>query len=395
MSVRPQAPRSGHNAVMEPMEKRQLLSISPSIVEVPISAAAKNADPSLNDYKTFDVRVTVSSDDHFRSGELKLVLAQGSFYIPPQGNSNTAQASFWSLAPNLEFDTFVSKKDFGSPTILGSYQPASGSAVFSSNEVNVTWGDLNNAGGGTFTIARLTMTSNASGFLSGQVFAANAPVTAVPFAQQLGAATTGLIRGTVFNDLNSSSKRDAGEPGLQGFRIYIDNNNNGRWDKSETFVRSDSNGNYELTNLPPGEYRIRETPVAGWRRTTPSSYNVNLTAGGTSTKHFGQTQNIYVSGTVFRDNNGDGKKQSKEGGLGGWRVYIDSNNNGVFDAGEKSVLTSSNGVYEFFDLGHSQTHIVRVVENSTWRRTTQSSFWINLGPGEYSFNKNFGYRKTA
>ena len=47
--------------IIESLEIRRLLSVIPSLVNVPISAAAKTADPTLNNYHTIDLQVTVTT----------------------------------------------------------------------------------------------------------------------------------------------------------------------------------------------------------------------------------------------------------------------------------------------------------------------------------------------
>src|SRR5262249_4334757 len=43
----------------------------------------------------------------------------------------------------------------------------------------------------------------------------------------------GTVTGTKFNDLDGDGVRDPGEPGLQGWTIYVDLNNNGTLDGGE------------------------------------------------------------------------------------------------------------------------------------------------------------------
>jgi uncharacterized protein (DUF2141 family) len=58
-----------------------------------------------------------------------------------------------------------------------------------------------------------------------------------------------------------------------------------------------------------------------------------------------------VSGTVFNDVNGNGKKDATtDKGLAGWRVYVDANNNGMYDSGETFVTTDANGNFSFKNL---------------------------------------------
>src|SRR5579862_7662411 len=57
-----------------------------------------------------------------------------------------------------------------------------------------------------------------------------------------------------------------------------------------------------------------------------------------------------IAGVVFNDTNGDGVKQATEAPLGGTQVFLDLNNNGVFNAGEPSVLSNLVGDYVFTGL---------------------------------------------
>src|SRR5256885_1220360 len=80
-------------------------------------------------YRTFDLRVSVSSGDDWAGANLNAKLTSGNFYVPASNNSNSPQQSFWSVAPNLQFDTFVSAPNFNSPVILGA-SSGSNTAVF-------------------------------------------------------------------------------------------------------------------------------------------------------------------------------------------------------------------------------------------------------------------------
>jgi hypothetical protein len=53
---------------------------------------------------------------------------------------------------------------------------------------------------------------------------------------------------------------------------------------------------------------------------------------------------------VFNDPNADGIKKGKESGLAGWNVFMDSNANGLLDAGERTATVDSTGAYSFGPL---------------------------------------------
>ena len=88
----------------------------------------------------------------------------------------------------------------------------------------------------------------------------------------------GDIRGVKFHDLNGNGIRDNGEQGLANFEIYLDSNNNNKWDSGEPKRQTDSGGNYKFSSVQPGEYVVRERPRAGWAQTLPGHMGGRLFA---------------------------------------------------------------------------------------------------------------------
>ncbi|CAD5959145.1 SdrD B-like domain-containing protein [Planktothrix agardhii] len=79
----------------------------------------------------------------------------------------------------------------------------------------------------------------------------------------------GSISGIKFNDANANSLFDAAETPLQGWTIYIDGNGNGVIDPTEPTTVTGANGSYTFTNVPPGNYVLREVQQPGWVQTVP------------------------------------------------------------------------------------------------------------------------------
>jgi protocatechuate 3,4-dioxygenase beta subunit len=79
----------------------------------------------------------------------------------------------------------------------------------------------------------------------------------------------GSISGIKFNDTNANSLFDAGETPLQGWTIYIDANGNGVVDPTEPTTVTGADGSYAFTNVPPGNYVLREVQQPGWVQTVP------------------------------------------------------------------------------------------------------------------------------
>ncbi|HUU34317.1 MAG TPA: hypothetical protein VMW48_09650, partial [Vicinamibacterales bacterium] len=94
----------------------------------------------------------------------------------------------------------------------------------------------------------------------------------------------GDIRGAKWLDADQDGQWDAGEPGLAGWVIFLDGDDdgvldwedtvivNGQWDEGEgeQWTATDANGDYVFTNLIPGTYVVEEVLQSGWTRTYPS-----------------------------------------------------------------------------------------------------------------------------
>jgi subtilisin family serine protease len=187
----------------------------------------------------------------------------------------------------------------------------------------------------------------------------------------------GEIRGRVFNDLDEDGLVDPGEPGLVGWTVYLDDDNNDRLDSGERFATTDAEGRYVFDNLEPlRDYVIRQvsrplipqtapqldsTHTRRWvLHVMPGQHYVDVIFGnldlGPPVSEFGN-----ISGRFFRDDNGNGLQESPdEPGLPGLTVYLDVNDNRQFDAGEASDLTDSEGVY-ILPATFGDVHVVRAV----------------------------------
>ncbi|MGD1920052.1 MAG: S8 family serine peptidase [Pleurocapsa sp.] len=80
----------------------------------------------------------------------------------------------------------------------------------------------------------------------------------------------GTISGTKWDDLNGDGVRDENEPGLAGWTIYLDDNQNGHLDEGETFVITDSEGNYLFEVEASDTYVVAEVPKSSDVLTFPN-----------------------------------------------------------------------------------------------------------------------------
>ncbi|MFV2065380.1 MAG: FG-GAP-like repeat-containing protein [Pirellulales bacterium] len=88
--------------------------------------------------------------------------------------------------------------------------------------------------------------------------------------RDFGNTRPGEIHGRKWLDANGDSEPGRDEPGLPGWRIYLDLNNNGQFDDGEPTTTTDQDGSYWFMDLPPGSYTVAEVPQPGWIQTFPS-----------------------------------------------------------------------------------------------------------------------------
>ncbi|NJO44636.1 MAG: S8 family serine peptidase [Oscillatoriales cyanobacterium RM2_1_1] len=181
------------------------------------------------------------------------------------------------------------------------------------------------------------------------------------------------LAGRKWHDLNEDGVWQEDEPVLEGWTIYLDDNNNGQLDEEELSVETDENGEYEFTGLSPETYTVAEVLQQGWLQTYPSeaTHTVTLTPDEASTGiDFGNFElpPAGVYGSKWNDLNGNGVWEDDEPALSGWTIYLDDNNNGELDDNEPSTVTDANGEYVFLELPTGVYTIAEVLQD-TWQQT--------------------------
>src|SRR5690348_4911233 len=164
-----------------------------------------------------------------------------------------------------------------------------------------------------------------------------------------------LIQGTVYNDVNASKTRDAGDTPLAGVKVYVDFNMDGTLDAGEPTAVTDSSGTYRFGGLLARSYVVAQVVPIGYRQLVPAApYGQRIYAppGGTRTvAPFADHLNSGVlSGTIYKDLNLSGLRSPGEPGLAGIRAYLDLNKDGIWQGSEPSVLSATDGSYRFTGL---------------------------------------------
>jgi hypothetical protein len=164
--------------------------------------------------------------------------------------------------------------------------------------------------------------------------------TSTPTPTPTATPNVGSIQGIVYNDLNQNMTRDAGEDSLAGAVVTLRRNN-----QTLATVTTTANGLYSFPNLVAGQYEVRETDPPGYVSTTLNSWLLAVGANTALTQDFGDVEMARLQGRVFVDSNGNGVYDAGEAGvrLVTIHLYQDANGNGQLDPGDPQIDTRETG----------------------------------------------------
>lgn len=174
-----------------------------------------------------------------------------------------------------------------------------------------------------------------------------------------GELANATISGTVYLDRNDDGDQQPGtEPGIEGVTITIEGAGPdgvfGTADDTSATVTTDTDGNYSYGGAVAGQdYRITETQPAGLANGQENSGNLinitNLPKTGSTDNNFGELA-ASLAGMVYLDSNNNGVRDAGEPALAGVQVSLPA---GTVDALGKpvtSATTAADGSYRFDDL---------------------------------------------
>lgn len=163
-------------------------TLTVSLVRVPITQAAKTADPNLVGARSYDLMVTQTGEKwNVTTMQLNLGTSgnlSGSFYQSAGAlvshGGHIFQQGFNNTTPQFYDTSFnTTMNDSNRTTILGdSDYPVSNAtgtvAIQNGTQLSVAWGDpqlvgANTTGDGSFSIGRITVKGNTGGYLNGYV----------------------------------------------------------------------------------------------------------------------------------------------------------------------------------------------------------------------------------
>jgi cyclophilin family peptidyl-prolyl cis-trans isomerase len=100
-----------------------------------------------------------------------------------------------------------------------------------------------------------------------------------------------------------------------------------------------------------------------------------------------------VGGRVFRDTDGDGESDVGEGGITRAEVFVDSNENGIFDPSEEHTMADDSG--EFSLSLPAGKHVIRLVPIAGYTQTAAAGnqrFVVDVDIGRGYRERDFGVR---
>ena len=199
--------------------------------------------------------------------------------------------------------------------------------------------------------------------------------------------TCGSVSALKYHDKNADGDQDAGEGGLSGWRIFIDENGDEALDAGETYVDTDSNGEADFGSaVQIGDYDFCEVLKTGWLNSDPGGGTVCKTvtvgAGGDTTVKFGNYQNVDQKVLKYHDLDASGGRNGSEPYLSGWEFYIEKGANETWDDGVDSAkkTTDANGAVTFSLKPGASYKICEVLQTG----------WVNSDPGSGTVCKTVG-----
>ena len=200
-------------------------------------------------------------------------------------------------------------------------------------------------------------------------------------------------------DLNEANSDPNAQISLDQFKIYS-SSNGGIESTTTLFTQNliydmDATGNVSLllsdagsTGSGTDDYAIL-IPVTEFAGLDPATtyvyFYVQMGAAdgadwnaGATFEEFNLENGVTLTGTKFSDVDGDGVRDAGEAGVGGVTIFIDSNQNGVLDAGERTTVIDSNGNYSFFGVALNQTLWIDEVTPSGAIQTTGAHETITI-----------------
>ena len=174
-----------------------------------------------------------------------------------------------------------------------------------------------------------------------------------------------------YNDLNANGRYEPaqGEAPIRGVTVFLDTNNNGTPDTGEQQISTNEQGRGAFTNLPVGNYVVREVVPSGFSPSTAERVDVTLSTQDANVT-FANTPNSNITGCKFEDFNLNGYRDGNEPAIANVTIFIDTNRDGVLQANEPTTTSNQFGTFAFNNL-RPGNYSIREVTPPGYFQTTQ------------------------
>jgi len=257
---------------------------------------------------------------------------------------------------------------------------------------------------GNYTVIE-TMLSGYSNTTARSAFVtiANNSVQNVNFGDYKNSTLIYSIGGMVYNDSDHSGSLTAGDVGLGGITVWLNDNATGL---PITYVVTSTGagnfgvtGSYTFSSLPNGVYvLLLQYNTALYTNSTPSQVVITVSGANVTQNFFiwlkGQNATYTISGYKFMDNNTDGVWDNGELPYkSGWQIWLYSGADytggvpfGVFPY--LTTTTNGSGYYSFSNLNNG-TYTVIELWQSNWTSTLPRAQAVTIS-GSNIVNVSFG-----
>ena len=176
----------------------------------------------------------------------------------------------------------------------------------------------------------------------------------------------------------SGTKRDSTGAGLEGWTIYVDLNENAKFDDGEPSATTDSTGRWSICGLGPGTYQVREVHQIGWVQTLPTTpheyFEVTLPDPdcGKTGLDFVNQRECCISGHKY---------DNLENPLDGWTINVKDGQGNII----RTVVTGTgdweDGYWEVCDLPDGTYTVCEVVKDG-WTQVSPTDCYTVTLPGD-------------
>jgi uncharacterized repeat protein (TIGR01451 family) len=195
----------------------------------------------------------------------------------------------------------------------------------------------------------------------------------------------GTLQLVKFEDVNGNGARDAGEPGVPGWSFRL-TNPQGNGSVASTGV----DGTVTIGSVPAGVWTVSEVVDPAWVAITPVTGQVTVPVNGVGTFTAGNVRPAPISGVVFIDTNRNGIRDAGEVGRAGVRLDLTGTRPGGITVTARQVLSGSDGSYAFPDLLPGTYSVSVAVPGGLSITTARTIGGIGITSGTGSPNNNFG-----